>query len=98
MGCAAGAAGPSAKVVPKGRFRVTPKAAPGGAKFPDVSNYQGCSINWARIPVPGAVVKADEYSQDPCFAHNVASLRAAPLNDDQVKDGLYVVPLEIVPA
>ncbi|HXO85551.1 MAG TPA: GH25 family lysozyme [Gemmatimonadales bacterium] len=52
-------------------------AAPAGRTFPDVSSWQGCQLNWNGIAAPGAAVKADEYGQDACFAHNVASLRAA---------------------
>ncbi len=50
---------------------------PAGTKFPDVSSWQGCQLDWSRIAAPAAVVKADEYQQDPCFRHNVASLKAA---------------------
>jgi hypothetical protein len=61
-------------------------SAPAGAKFgtsfigkdfPDVSSYQGCVINWPKIDVPGAVVKAWETGEDQCLAHNATSLNVA---------------------
>jgi hypothetical protein len=75
MGCAEGA--PAA-------FSQTPTfklsgPPPAGQKFPDVSSYQGCDLNWARIGAAGAVIKLGEGESvaDPCAAHNLAGLAAA---------------------
>lgn len=76
MGCASGASPFSFTKLPGGRATlVNPSSA--GSVFPDVSSYQGCSIRWSAIPVPGVIVKGWEYSQDSCLAHNAASLAAA---------------------
>jgi hypothetical protein len=75
MGCSLGASPYSFKSLPGKALVPNPKSV--GRVFPDVSSYQGCAINWSQIPVPGAIVKGWEYSQDPCLAHNAASLNAA---------------------
>ena len=74
MGCSVGGSPRAVQSIPAGTRAIS--LAP-GQKFPDVSSYQGCSINWPAIPVPGAIVKAWEYSQDPCLAHNATSLIAS---------------------
>lgn len=77
MGCAAGVA-PSASTKELGALGKTGHRLFGlGRVFVDVSSWQGCSINWAAVGVPGAGVKAFQNVPDPCFAHNVQSLEAA---------------------
>jgi hypothetical protein len=75
MGCALGA--PKHPTAPTGSEKAAP--IPIGVKFPDVSNYQGCSIDWAHVKAPGAAVKIGEGDSivDACAAHNVKGLEAA---------------------
>ncbi len=75
MGCAEGAPA-TFSVAPGFKLSGPP---PKGQKFPDVSNYQGCSLNWAHIGTAGAVIKLGEGDSiaDACAAHNLAGLAAA---------------------
>ena len=75
MGCASGANARNILTLPAGRTLAT---APSGARvFPDVSSYQG-HPDWAlaRSHITAAVAKAYEYTQDPDFSWNIATLKA----------------------
>jgi hypothetical protein len=76
MGCASGAPATYSAQPPPG---VRASEVPAGVKFPDVSAYQGCSIDWSAVGAPGGVLKLGEgnYEHDSCASHNVAELRAA---------------------
>lgn len=57
----------------------TETVTPPGSEFPDVSNYQGCDIDWANVGASGAAIKLGEGNSivDACAAHNIAGLRAS---------------------
>lgn len=70
MGCAEPAPPKSLSLAPR-----TMRAV--GARFPDVSSYQG-HPNWTAAKasgIAGAVAKASEYSQDPSFTYNVQAFK-----------------------
>ena len=76
MGCAVGSPKTYSATPPSG---VKAEPVPTGIRFPDVSDWQGCAINWATVSAPGAAVKLGESDDivDPCAAHNLTSLKAA---------------------
>jgi hypothetical protein len=77
MGCSSGASPYTFATAPVGAKVGEPAKASSGAKFPDVSDWQGCSINWSRVGARAAIIKLWEYSEDSCAAHNIDSLKAA---------------------
>ena len=68
------------------KVSLTPTSpAPSGELIPDVSQYQGCSVNWAKVKAwqlahgwtPAGIFKLGEYTADPCAAANAKALHAA---------------------